>query len=100
MWEEAFSVRVVTLGEVSQRRCEVSVLGDTWNPSGHGPGACSGWPCAEQGLGQAALQPPLGFDPGKHFAGEEMRRQRNELSFSANTNQTALNKNIATACKT
>lgn len=42
MCEEAFSVRVVTLGEVSQRCCEVSVLGDTWNPSGRGPGACSG----------------------------------------------------------
>lgn len=50
--------------EGSQRCQEVSVLGDTWNPSG----ACFGCPCAE--LGQAALQPPLGSDPGKRFAGE------------------------------
>jgi len=28
-----------------------------------------------------------------------MKRQSDELSFSANTDQIALNKNIATACK-
>lgn len=45
-----------TLEEVAQRCCGVSVPGDTQNPTGHSPGACSGWPCAEQGLGRDALQ--------------------------------------------
>lgn len=88
------------LEEISQGCHEVSVPGDTWNLPGCDPGGCFGCACAEQWVGQAALQPALGSDPGKHFTGEQMKRQRDELSFSSNTNPSALKKNIATACKT
>lgn len=46
--------------QMAQGRCQVSTLGDTWKPSGHGPGpmlvvGCSAW---AEGLDQVASRDP------------------------------------------
>lgn len=92
-----------TLEEAAQRCCGVSILGDDQNPTGHSPGRALADPMLRRDLDEmicrGTVQPLLHSDPAKSFTGECMKRKRDELSFSANTDQIALSKNIATACK-
>lgn len=99
MWEETLSLRVVRhwrwFLRDAMRSLFLDILGTHLDLVLEPALAV---PVLSRGLGKQLCSLHGALTQGDS-AGEQMKRQRDELSFSSNTNHTALNKNIATACK-